>query len=165
MLSHHQNYFANFYCCHNCPFVSKIFRMCVSLNRNLLFSKDFWNYVVVWFRWENKNRKGRSTTKELRDSYFGQLSEDEVNTCQSAHSFANFLQIEGHITIISFDLMILRSSDSTSSTNPTSRLLNMNCHQSTWYAFTMKLALKNKPKMISYDPWFFSFKDKLFLDP
>jgi len=33
---------------------------------------------VIGPRWENKNRKGRATTKELRDSYFGQLSEDEV---------------------------------------------------------------------------------------
>jgi len=33
---------------------------------------------VIGPRWENKNKKGRSTTKELRDSYFGQLSEDEV---------------------------------------------------------------------------------------
>ena len=42
--------------------------------------------------------------------------------------------------------MILRSSDSTSSTNLTSRLLNTNCRQSTWYAFTMKLLPQNKMK-------------------
>ena len=46
-------------------------------------------------RWENKNRKGRATTTELRDSYFGQLSEDEVN--MRAYSFAN-------MSIILFDL-------------------------------------------------------------
>ena len=60
-------------------------------------------------RWENKNKKGRATTTELRDSYFGQLSEDEVK--MRAYSFANVASISFFIYPQVFRLYQLYESD------------------------------------------------------
>ena len=54
---------------------------------------------ALYCRWENKNKKGRSTTKELRDSYFGQLSEDEVFNCSKKFTLRIMLQILGVQTL------------------------------------------------------------------
>ena len=53
-------------------------RMSLDQGPRMNYNKSFIVRTRAYLRWENKNKKGRSATKELRDSYFGQLSEDEV---------------------------------------------------------------------------------------